>query len=272
MQSILFPTDFSENADVALKYAQDIAEHFEAKIIMLHAYQAPVIDSNMSASALGQEQKGQEMASIEKMRDQADRIGTTGEVNFIAEEGEVVQSIEKTAKNYSIDYVVMGTKGSTNASDKKMGSITAALIYCLQCPVLAIPKGAVFRPISKVVFSIDFEHFNKKTLHQLRQFAAEFDAELVLLHVNPEVGYFNPDQWINYKKTAEELLDYEKMHFEFFGEEDIVDTLNWYMKEKDGDVLAVLSHSKETIETVFQESYTKSLALHTHVPLLVFHE
>lgn len=272
MNRILVPTDFSENAKVALQYAKDIGEHFQANILMLHTYQAPVLDTNMSANTLGQEREGQEMASIQKMREQINEIGPTGEVDFIAEEGEIVPAIEKTAKDYNIDYVVMGTKGSSNSSAQEMGSITSAIIYRLQCPVLAIPKGATFQSISKLVFSIDFEHFNQKTLHQLRQFAAEFDAELVLLHVNPEVGYFDPEQWKNYKKTAEELLDYDKMHFEFFGEEDIMDTINWYMQEKGGDVLAVLSHSKETIEKVYQQSYTKSLALHTNVPLLVFHE
>jgi len=57
-------------------------------------------------------------------------------------------------------------------------------------------------------------------LDQLREFAAEFDAERVLLHVNTEAGYFNPVQWKNYKQTAQELLHYWKMHFEFFGEEE----------------------------------------------------
>jgi nucleotide-binding universal stress UspA family protein len=55
-----------------------------------------------------------------------------------------VSKIDNAAKDSNVDYVVMGTKGSTNSSNQEMGSITAAIIYRLECPVLAISEGATF--------------------------------------------------------------------------------------------------------------------------------
>ncbi len=272
MTSILIPTDFSLNAQVALRYAVAIADHFQAEIKMLHVYQAPVIDTNMAASTLGQEKQGQEKAHLQKMEEQLQAIAPEKQVECIVEEGEVIPTIEKVVEDYYIDNVVMGTRGATESSGQGMGSITSEVIYRLTCPVLAIPVEAVFNPIQKIVFAVDFEDYNNNTLNQLRDFAAHFEAELVLLHVNPEAGYFDPEHIKNYKKIAEDLLAYDNMHFEFFGEEDVMDTINWYVEEKGADILAILSHRKETLRKVYQQSYTRALALHTTVPLLVFHD
>src|SRR6188768_1364823 len=43
MKTILVPTDFSKNADNACKYAIGIAKETKAKIILMHAYETPVL-------------------------------------------------------------------------------------------------------------------------------------------------------------------------------------------------------------------------------------
>ena len=49
MKNILFPTDFSQNADNALNYAIDIAIRTKGVLILFHAYSVQLIDPNMPA-------------------------------------------------------------------------------------------------------------------------------------------------------------------------------------------------------------------------------
>src|ERR1700751_2788397 len=42
MDTILVPTDFSPAADNAVEYAVELAKHFNARIILVHAFSFPV--------------------------------------------------------------------------------------------------------------------------------------------------------------------------------------------------------------------------------------
>ena len=51
MKKILFPTDFSEIADNAFLYALKMADYLGYEIIVLHAYELPIInfDGNLAS-------------------------------------------------------------------------------------------------------------------------------------------------------------------------------------------------------------------------------
>ncbi|MBK6537402.1 MAG: universal stress protein [Ignavibacteria bacterium] len=61
MKNILFPTDFSQNAENALNYAIEIARKVRGNLILFHAYSVQLIDPNMPAeiylSAYQEEEK-----------------------------------------------------------------------------------------------------------------------------------------------------------------------------------------------------------------------
>ena len=52
MRAILVPIDFSDNSQKALEFAQEIAEHYDAGISLVHAFHAPVVDPNLPAESL----------------------------------------------------------------------------------------------------------------------------------------------------------------------------------------------------------------------------
>ncbi len=49
MKNILFPTDFSPNAENALNFAVEIARKINGNLILFHAYSVQLIDPNMPA-------------------------------------------------------------------------------------------------------------------------------------------------------------------------------------------------------------------------------
>ena len=49
IKKILFPTDFSEFSNHALKYAVALAESFKAKLVVIHACEHPIAGSGIEA-------------------------------------------------------------------------------------------------------------------------------------------------------------------------------------------------------------------------------
>ena len=49
IKKILFPTDFSEYSNHALKYAVALAESFKAKLVVLHVCEHPIAGSGIEA-------------------------------------------------------------------------------------------------------------------------------------------------------------------------------------------------------------------------------
>lgn len=47
MKKILVPTDFSENANLALRYAIQVANRFGATVCLLHLYQVATSTGNL---------------------------------------------------------------------------------------------------------------------------------------------------------------------------------------------------------------------------------
>ena len=52
MKTILCPTDFSKGSENAVRYAVELARKYKSKIILMHAYETPVIYTDVSVSAV----------------------------------------------------------------------------------------------------------------------------------------------------------------------------------------------------------------------------
>ena len=51
MKNILCPTDFTKSSENALLYAADLARIYKSKIILMHAYETPVIYTDVATSS-----------------------------------------------------------------------------------------------------------------------------------------------------------------------------------------------------------------------------
>ena len=126
------------------------------------------------------------------------------------------------------------------------------------------------RPLVKIVFAIDYEDYDGGTMYSLEAFADIFNAEAVLLHVNPDGSYFNVQHLENYKKTLYEIDNYDHLKFEFVGDPNIYTALENYIQENQSDIIAM--KTRKSAETTSKESLTRKMVNHTAIPLLAFHE
>ena len=149
VRRILFPTDFSEPAQQALKYAMALTERFGSELHLLHVIPpipTPFPDSSSSLALPADYLTTQ--ADVAKKRF-VKELGETWLAEHrtvqAVEEGFAVDEIVRYAKKHDIDMIVVGTHGNSGLSRLLLGSVAEKLVRISDCPVLTVhPKGHSF--------------------------------------------------------------------------------------------------------------------------------
>jgi nucleotide-binding universal stress UspA family protein len=143
IQTILVPTDFSEDAEAALAEAKDLARRFGAKITLLHAYTLTPYAVSPWNGGFGAEfvveiRKGAER-TIEEVRQKVAAEGIA--CDTLVEEGSPSIAIVEAAKRLSSDLIVMGTRGRTGLAHVMLGSVAERTLRLAPCPVLTVKRA-----------------------------------------------------------------------------------------------------------------------------------
>jgi len=144
---ILVPTDFSENAHVALERALDLRQRFGATVTLFHAFQVPISYPNGYVFTIDIVNAIEENArtQMEKVRELAQ--GRAAElaggasvppISAKVELGAPATAILEEAKRGAYDLVVMGTQGRTGLAHLFIGSVAERVVRAAPCPVLTV--------------------------------------------------------------------------------------------------------------------------------------
>ena len=149
IRRILFPTDFSEPARKAQKYAMALADVFGAELHLLHVVPFAVMpfpDSSTEWALPADDLKSQVAAAEQHL---AKELGPDWPEErhtvHSAVVGFAVDEIVKYAHNHEIGMIVIGTHGRTGLSHLLLGSVAEKLVRLATCPVLTVhPQGHQF--------------------------------------------------------------------------------------------------------------------------------
>lgn len=122
---ILFPTDGSEAATVALPHAIEHAERYDATLDVLF-----VADNN-------NEETGERV--VEDAAATARDAGVT--VNTAVLSGETDELIVEYVTDRGVDLVIMGSHGRRGLDRVLVGSVTETVLRSLDVPVLVVPAS-----------------------------------------------------------------------------------------------------------------------------------
>ena len=146
IETILVPTDFSDDANHALETAKGLARQFGSKIVLLHAYR---VDLPMSTPALGggfvlpdnfyEQLRSQAKQQIEALAAEVEKDGV--KVSSLAIEERAAIAIVEEAKRLSADLIVIGTRGLTGLKHIALGSVAERVVREAACPVLTVKAG-----------------------------------------------------------------------------------------------------------------------------------
>jgi universal stress protein A len=144
IRRILVPTDFSEPADAALRYARALAEEFGSTLHLMHVVPEPYIypwGTEISTMPLVDLLTSSETQAAERLKTLvADTGALKDRVKIITAIGTPVDKILQQVTDDGIDLVVMGTHGRGAVGHLLLGSVAERIVRRAPVPVLTV-KG-----------------------------------------------------------------------------------------------------------------------------------
>ena len=141
IRRILVPTDFSDGALHAARYALGVAKDLGASLTLLHAYVPPVSPYLPGASFAPTEAVLDEVErSVDRDLERLCGLLATEGVEITSKKvlGTDSETIAKVAKEDGFDLVVMGTHGRTGWRHLILGSIAEEVVRSSEVPVLTV--------------------------------------------------------------------------------------------------------------------------------------
>ena len=200
VERILCPIGFSEFSARAYDYAQSLAWHYQAKLFLNHVvdfglppyeYYAPAVDLNEVFRKTCADARYQLLESAKSLT----KNGVQPEC--FVQEGAVTDAILSFAETQGVDLIVMGTHGRKGFDRVTLGSVAEKVLRKACCPVLVVRKpgpdvvasesAQSSSELRRVIFCTDFSDSSHRALDYALSAAAEFDAELALLHVLEDI-------------------------------------------------------------------------------------
>ncbi len=181
-KKILFPVDFSERCSSAARMVEVFAGRFQAEVTLLHVLEPlSYNDIPVDSSGIAEQRLGTFLVDELKHFD----------VRRVLLEGDPASKIIEYAHSQNSDLIMLPTHGYGGFRRLILGSVTAKILHAAECPVWTgvhmenVPRLEDIR-IRKVLCAIDLESQSCPTASWAKKLAAEFGAELALVHAVPE--------------------------------------------------------------------------------------
>lgn len=266
MKKILFPTEFSRNAPDVFRYASELAYFFNARLVVMHAFNQPEI-------------KLHSKAELEKMANESSNrliefVSTylpvdyqNIKIDYVTKSGFASKSILETALEEDINLIVMSMTNKINVLDSFLGTATLDVLKKSDCPVLMVPPGVRFEGIDNMVYTTNFEFRDLGAIQYLKKWSKVFEASIHCLHVIED----QESEWKGiknmnilkamYKRHKRILFDMKSGDFQ--------QEIEQFAKIKRADIIAMISHKRSFISRLIDKSDVNEVARRTQIPLLV---
>lgn len=275
MRKVLVPTDFSDNAFNALKYACQIFKYEQSEFFIVHAYADEVYRQNTSEDRkVMNDLKETICKNSEKKLERLEVELTNHSPNpkhtykFIPVFGILEDAINDLVNQENIDVVVMGTRGETNDKKITLGSNTLQVMKYVHCPVLAVPKNYVFQQLKNILFPTNYMvPYKRRELKLLGNMTSSFRSNVHVLYIDP-IENLSLRQEDNQEFLKNCLLK-SKLNFDTSQERDKATAINKYVAHKAIDMLVMVNTRHSFIEDMLYQSTIDQLGLHLKIPFMI---
>ncbi|MDG1730529.1 MAG: universal stress protein [Algibacter sp.] len=272
MKKILVPTDFSNQAENALKVAAQLARTYNAEIYLLHILEIPLheVDAMNSRSDLPEAVFFMKLAhrKFENImeKDYLKDIKVHETVDF----HDIFKSVFHKCKKHEIDLVIMGSNGVSGLKEMLIGSNTEKVVRTSETPVLVIKKEHDTFKIDNFVFASDFKEESKETYKKAIDFAKILGAKLHLLVVN------TPNKFITSEHATERMQDFANSSgfsnytLNIYNDVTIEKGIMNFSQYIHADLIGMSTHGRQGISHFFNGSISEDLVNHAKRPVVTF--
>jgi nucleotide-binding universal stress UspA family protein len=186
---ILVPTDLSDFADQAIRYAGLIAKRLGSRVTLMYADEAyfPIDVLEFPLGYALEHASDTTTKMHERLRATAADLLPDVRVETTVVRDTPARAILRTAQNIHADLVVMGTHGRHGWRRALLGSVTETVLHQTDRPLITVTPGvftAAQQPqIKSVLCPVNFTYIARESLQHACGIASAFDAELVIVYV-----------------------------------------------------------------------------------------
>ncbi len=278
LKKILWTTDFSDEGQEALLYADAFRKAFKARLIALHV----VPDFSPALYNTTYVIKGELAKRVASLKREAQaRLETQKKAKkipfkIIVKEGTASKRIIETAEEEKVDMIVMGRRGLSAIEKLFIGSVANQVLRTSSVPILVTKKKSGKSQFKKILIPTDFEDQEEVERDFAWKLAKGFNSELTLLHVLELHDYeFTPkvlDEMFKAvlkrlkqreKREKEEIKVKEEVYRAINASIGIVD----YAETHKFDLIVISTCVQSKLERFFLGSTTEKVISYSHVPI-----
>ncbi|WP_459211284.1 universal stress protein [Aquimarina rhabdastrellae] len=274
MKHILVPTDFSKQADSALKVAVQMAKKHNSKIFLLHILELPVHLTDLMSS--GTTAPAPEAIFLMKhthnkfeklmQQDFLQNIDLEEIVSF----SDIRSGITENIKKHDIDIIIMGSHGSEGLEEIFIGSNAEKIVRTSDKPVLVIKEDRDIFSISDFVYATNFDDEDKTNIKAAHAFAQEIDAKLHLLWIN------TPNNFKTTATTEEKMnlfmadVGIENYSLNIYNDLTVEKGILNFSKNINAGLIGISTHGRKGISHFINGSLSEDLVNHAKRPVITF--
>jgi nucleotide-binding universal stress UspA family protein len=266
MKLILAPVDFSDASTNAVSFAAELSKRSSARLVIVNILQK------------GEDENEAKLRLKSLESELKKTFGTNLDCESFHAHGNLITTLKKIIAVQQPDLIVMGTKGASGLKKILIGSNTVKLISNTRVPVLVIPEVARFNSFlmmgkNRIILATDLDFLeNEDALGVLKEIALFIvEPKLRVLSVRPKDARLAASK----RKERDYLMSFfdpeiETERVTVFGKS-VLGGINFYLERKNEDTGLLAMIARESGHLI-QKHYTREMASHTHLPLLVLHD
>jgi nucleotide-binding universal stress UspA family protein len=273
MYKILVPVDFSEKSEYAVKTAAQIGKKIDAKIYLLHLVELPsgIVDmgagSNFSIpeSMMYLRKVKEKILALKAAFFNDDQI-----VKYSIKFQHPYEGIKDYVEKINADLIVMGSKGVSDFEEMIIGSNTEKVVRTSTVPVIVVKTDAKKFKFKKIVFASNYENENKDAFKDFLTFAKQFNSQIHLLKINTVSSF--ESSTVTKEKIKDFIKDFEidRKTIHIHNDVSVVKGITNFAQEIDADLIALTTHGRSGLSSLFNSSIAKSVSKSVLRPVITF--
>jgi nucleotide-binding universal stress UspA family protein len=275
MNNFVVPIDFSDASKNAARYAAHIANGVpDAHLILYNVFEA--LEYGSDSSPLDTVDDGEDAArktivelALESVRTELTAI-TGARISIVAEENNrFLDTLEDYVRNNNIQFIVMGTTGSTRIGEMLMGGNTLNIVKRRIVPVIIVPPHAQSSSAKNVALLSDFKDMDFTIpIPTVKAVLDLFKPRLHIVNVDHEHYVHVTEEYKAERVKLEASLAEYKPDFYFIRLFDFMDAINQFVTDNNIDLILTFPRKHSFLSNVFKTTSTVKLAYHSHVPIV----
>lgn len=271
MKHILVPTDFSVQAENALKVAAQLAHKNGSEIHLVHSMEMPLHLANSGNT-------GSLPEALYFIKLAEKRFGELQEKPYLQDlevhqaigHNEIYEDITSNVKSKNIDLVIMGSHGASGFKEMFIGSNTEKVVRTSEIPVLVIKNDHKQFEIKDFVFATDFSEECRKPFDRAQKFAKSVGATLHLLFVNTPGDFKTSNEAKKIMAKFIKGMGLENFSLNIYNDTSVEKGILGFAKDTHAQLIGMSTHGRKGLSHFFNGSISEDLVNHANMPVITF--